>query len=275
MTFRDYITIIRPLNCVMMFVAVFIGTMIESGDFIIIGTIAGLVAFLVGAGGNVINDYFDIEIDKINAPKRPLAAGKIQKNVGLAYSAVLFSVGIVISFLINYICLIIASINSVLLILYAKNLKKTEFIGNISVAYLMSSLFVFGGAAVGSINVVIFLALCAFFAGIGREVAKDIADIEGDRKNLATTLPIKRGEDFAAKIAIVSILIAIIISPIPYILGYLNILYVICVLIADLGFFLCCIGLYKDNSSKNAEKIELHLKLNMLITLIAFVIGTI
>ena len=101
MALKDYITIIRPLNCIMMFVATFIGAMIESDDFILMGILAGIVAFLVGAGGNVINDYFDIEIDKINAPKRPLACGKITKKVGLTYSIVLFGVGIAISFLLT------------------------------------------------------------------------------------------------------------------------------------------------------------------------------
>ena len=274
MSYKDYITIIRPLNCSMMFVAVFIGAMLESGNFSVTGSIAGLVAFLVGAGGNVINDYFDIEIDRINAPKRPLPAGKITKNEGLFYSIALFTIGNIISFFISFLCLIIVSINSVLLILYAKNLKKTEFIGNISIAYLMAALFVFGGVAVGSINIVIFLALCAFFSGVGREIVKDIADIEGDKQNLATTLPIKRGTRFATKIAIINIVLAILISPVPYILGYLNIFYMICVILADIGFFSCSLSLYKDYSPMNATKVGSQLKLNMLISLIAFIVGS-
>ncbi len=275
MSAKDFITIIRPVNCTMMFVATFIGATIEFNNFEIISIIAGVVAFLIGAGGNVVNDYFDIEIDKINAPKRPIASGKISKNVGLVYSIILFILGISFSLFLNYICIFITILNSSILILYAKTLKKKELIGNISVAYLMSSLFVFGGFAAGSINIVIFLGFCAFFAGVDREITKDIEDIEGDQKSLAKTLPIKRGNEFSAKIANLNIIFAIIISPLPYILGYLNILYLIFVIFADFGFILSAIKLNKDSSSDNAKKVELKLKLSMFLALIAYILGII
>ena len=99
-------------------------------------------------------------------------------------------------------------------------------------------------------------------------------EVEGDKENSAKTLPIMRGREISARIAIICIATSIAISPIPYILGYLSIFYIIAVIFADLGFTLCIIGLLKDNSPKNADKIELKLKLNMLIALIAFVLGT-
>ena len=87
-----YLEVIRPLNCLMAALAVYIATVIAGGSFypadIVIYGMASV--FLICGAGMIINDYFDTDIDRINKPDRPLPAGRIKKNIALSYSAVLY-----------------------------------------------------------------------------------------------------------------------------------------------------------------------------------------
>ena len=47
--------------------------------------LAAFAAAFITIGANVINDYFDIDIDRINKPDRPLAAGEISRKLALNY----------------------------------------------------------------------------------------------------------------------------------------------------------------------------------------------
>ncbi|RPI61540.1 MAG: hypothetical protein EHM44_08480, partial [Ignavibacteriales bacterium] len=67
-----YIKITRPLNAVITFFVVVVAILIsqkEQTDFYVI-LLASIAAALVAAAGNIINDIFDIETDKISHPKR-------------------------------------------------------------------------------------------------------------------------------------------------------------------------------------------------------------
>jgi 4-hydroxybenzoate polyprenyltransferase len=71
-----YLRMIRPLNCTIALIAVFVGAWIgKKAMFDPRLLCAGVAAFLVCAFGNVVNDLKDIEIDKINNPRRPLPSG--------------------------------------------------------------------------------------------------------------------------------------------------------------------------------------------------------
>ncbi|MCS7098638.1 MAG: UbiA family prenyltransferase, partial [Candidatus Methanomethyliaceae archaeon] len=75
----DYIVLIRPINSIMMGLAVIVGEIavfngIPRAFEIIFGF---LVGFFLTASSMVLNDIVDIEIDRINMPNRPIAAGRI------------------------------------------------------------------------------------------------------------------------------------------------------------------------------------------------------
>ena len=152
--------------------------------------------FLITGAGNAINDYYDREIDAINRPKRPIPSGRILPGAAFRYSLALFAAGCILAGLVNQICLFVAAFNSILLFFYARNLKATPLAGNISVAFLTGSTFLFGGAAAGAAGLVanqVPFGL-SFLASMSREIAKDIEDMAGDRQGGARTLPILAGE---------------------------------------------------------------------------------
>jgi len=159
-------------------VAVIIGAMIASTTFFTMPVLfATLAAFLICGAGNVINDYFDYEVDKINNPTRALPSGKISLSRAYAYSILLFFIGILISYTVNVYALMIAVVNSSLLYLYPWKVKGGGGISkNLVVSYLVASPFLFGGVSAGETaewRATLIFVLLAFFANTAREIIKD------------------------------------------------------------------------------------------------------
>lgn len=259
--------------------AVFIGFILASNflhtDFSIEKIFLGLAsAFLVTGAGNTINDYFDYKIDKKNSPDRPIPSGEISRNKALFLSITLFLIGISASIFLNYLCFLLALFNSFLLFFYARNLKGIPLIGNFSVGYLVGSTFLFGALILEKIEVTMILFILATFSTIGREIAKDIEDIEGD-KSLVKTVATEYGINTSSKLATVFSSFAVIISPLPYLLDYLGLSYLIIVLIADFLFVLAIKNLFTNQNIKSAHKFQKYSKYAMSVSLISFLIGSI
>ena len=168
---------------------------------------------------------------------------------------------------------LIAAFNSLLLYFYASSLKRKVFVGNLSVAYLSGSTFLFGGAAFGEkgIEVTLVLFSLSMLATLAREIVKAIEDIDGDRKEGAETLPIRIGEKSSAFVACTSGLLAVILSPLPYIMDLFNESYLYVVGIADALFVYAVVLILKKNPSTSSK----FFKIAMFFALLAFVAGSI
>src|SRR5690606_27375337 len=194
---RTYLELMRYENCLMAGFAAVIGTLIAfnilisdaSGSYspenfpLFYSGLVFLVVFLVSGAGNTINDYFDVRIDSINRPERPIPSGRATLKEALYFSYTLFALGTLLAFWINLICGFIALFNSLLLIFYAKTLKGTPLLGNLSIGYLTGSTFLFGASVFGfeGLDVLFVLFLLAALGITAREIVKDIEDIEGDK----------------------------------------------------------------------------------------------
>ncbi len=269
------ISLMRPGNCIMSTLAVAIGAIVAMGlggleiHYTEVG-LACIVVFLFTGAGNSLNDYYDRIIDRINHPNRPLPSGRTDPENAIILALSLFFFAIVLAFLINTLAFLIVIANFVVMISYETMFKAKGAVGNFTISWLTGTTFLFGGAAVMGVERTYILASLAFLATFGREVAKDIEDIKGDLGR--TTLPMKVGIRSAGVLASVSIIIAILLSPMPYLLGMFSELgsfvYIIAVLVADI-IFIICIGLILRDS-KGASTI---LKSAMLIALLAFLAG--
>lgn len=270
---NPYLEITRAHNCLMAGIAVFAGAMVASEGMFVIGVLSGfLSAFIIAAAGFIINDYYDIDVDRVNRPKRPLPSGKISLSKAYRYAMLLFGLGILISVFINLAASAIALFNSILLYLYAWRIKRRGGLEkNLTVSYLVSSPFLFGGAAVGNIEVTLFLVLLAGLANTSREILKDIEDFEGDML-FSSTLPMKVGFNKSARIAGGFMMAAIIFSPMPYLFGILGKDYLILVSIANVSFLASFVFLRKVNV-QNAKKTQKFIKLGMFLALVAFIAG--
>ncbi|MGM0771287.1 MAG: geranylgeranylglycerol-phosphate geranylgeranyltransferase [Halobacteriota archaeon] len=279
---RSYLELMRAGNCAMAAFAALVGVMIaynilsSAGSSALLSfydtALVFLIVFFVTGAGNGLNDYFDIDIDTVNKPSRPIPSGKISLRSALYFSLMLFAAGVSLAFIVNFLCGIIALLNSFVLILYAKNLKRTPFLGNASVGYLTGSTFLFGGAVFGmeGLHAVIVLFLLATLATIAREVVKDIEDVEGDKKEGARTLPILIGSKKASYIAAAFGFTAMLASPFPYLQSILNERYLFVVAIADIFFLIAVYQILGKNDAASSSKL---FKFAMIFALVSFIVG--
>jgi len=214
-----YLSIIRPVNAVVAGLAGILASFIATGSipaeffwiFCIVLTITG--------AGNVINDYYDNEIDAINQPDRPIPSGQIIPGHALMYAILLFFIGNGIAILFTPLPLAgIAMGNSVLLWLYASFLKKTPLFGNISVSYLAASIFLFGGAIQGTQGIISVFPIAGATCGVmlARELIKDAEDMPGDNEHGARTFPLLYGIRATIYLALISATAGVLMSLLLY-----------------------------------------------------------
>ena len=227
-----YLEILRPSVCLMTVLALVVGAIVSQSIVFPQFVLAILAGFLITGGGNIINDYFDVRTDRINAPKRPIPSGRFPKNFALPYFAIVSVLGLVFAFSINANFFVIALVNFVVSTIYSWKLKTTPLIGNITVSYLGAISFF----AVGLITMnfsqtlvhpIFILAVIGFFGTLAREILKDIRDVKGDKAINAKTLPIITSTGTARIVANVFLFIGIILLFTPYVWGMFKFVYLI------------------------------------------------
>ena len=223
-----YLEIIRPGNALMAAIAVILMMFVgHYYDLPII--ICAIIVFVCTGAGNTINDVFDVKIDEINKPNRPIPSGRISLENARNYSYVLFGIGIALSIVDSYLVnsiwpSVIVIPAAVIMYLYARNLKAMPLVGNLTVATLTGFCFVIAGVviacATSSLKILfisIYLGLFAMFMTLAREIVKDMEDIEGDKKEGARTFPILYGKKISSIISIILIVVTTLMCPILYI----------------------------------------------------------
>lgn len=278
---NPYIEILRPGNAVMGAITIILIAIIDK-TFNIPLILAMLAVFFETAAGNVINDYFDYNIDLINKPERPIPSGRISLEAGRNYGYLQFLIGTICGFLISYLTnnwipFAIVLIADVILYLYAYKLKSTPLIGNLTVGFMTGFGFVFGGFTINTPEIIttsIFLGFFAFVMTTAREIIKDIEDIEGDAAEGAKTLPIMIGEKIPAVLAVCLIIIDCALCPLLYYYHIFGIYYLFVIAIAVLLFIYSAILILKSQDRETAHKASKYLKIGMLIAFVAFIFGS-
>lgn len=286
--------LMRLEHGVMLFLAILIGSLIsqktlyDTLDLPLINIVLTFfTALFLEASTFALNDYYDLDIDRINRrTDRPLVRGDISPKTALYLFYVLFPLGLICAFFVNMTCFVIALITALISVLYDIKMKKIKLIGNFYIAYIMAIPFIFGGAAVlgddaftlGAITPVLYIiALIAFLAGAGREIMKDVMDFEGDQIKGVKSFPRYIGKRASNGIAAFFYLCAIALSFLPFFLPdfgvyYRNITYFILVLITDSMLLSTSLQLI----FKKQPSMKFHRKYTLLaifIGLIAFLAG--
>jgi geranylgeranylglycerol-phosphate geranylgeranyltransferase len=272
-----YAKIIRPVNDVMMGLAVIVGEVAIAGGIprtfqMLFGF---LVSFFLTASAMVMNDIVDLGIDRINAPDRPLPSGAISKKAASIFGVMLVIFGILSAAPISIYAVILAIFTFIISLSYNLYGKKLGLPGNMMVAFCIAVPFLFGGIAVSStidVTVTVFFLL-AFLASVGREVTKGIADIEGDKTRGINKIALVNGSQTAALGAAIFYILPVLITPIPYVWGNLGIFYMLIVLIVDAGFVYSSVYIMRNQSKEAALKVKTQARIWMLLALVAFFVG--
>jgi len=275
MKIKAYIILTRPVNIVISFLSILAGGFVTGKvDNLVTLFAAAVSGALIAAGGNAVNDYFDVEIDKINKPFRPLPAGLISPKRALIFSIVLFLSGIILGGLINFTAFVISFLAAVSLFFYSYKLKVMTLWGNLTVAFVSGMAFVYGGVAAGNYLKSMIVGGFAFLFHLAREIVKDCEDVEGDRSLGAGTIPIKFGIPSAIRTAqaVIFVLIAFTIS--VYFFGVFKLPYLITVILSvDFVLIYVILSLNRNMIKENFARISTIMKIDMIFGLISVYIG--
>ncbi|MDD1684291.1 MAG: geranylgeranylglycerol-phosphate geranylgeranyltransferase [Methanoregula sp.] len=275
MSLAGFVTITRPVNAVAAGLAAVVAYFIATVTIIPAVILLFMVVTLITAAGNVINDYFDVEIDRVNRPDRPIPSGQVSLPAARAFAVILFLAGILVCLNTNRLCIAIAVINALLLIFYAAWLKRMPLLGNITVSYLAASMFLFGGAFDGLQGLfhVIPFAVMTFFAMLARELVKDAEDVEGDGATGAVTIPIRYGIPVTILLALFCAVLAVIASVAPY--SWWGFWYICGILPVDAVILLACVKAARciTPTAIKASGASMLLKAGMFASLVVFTLS--
>lgn len=269
--------LMRPLNCLVMSFAVLVGVLLAgSGSIQWLNLLyGGITAFTLAAAAMVINDYYDYDIDKINEPNRPIPSGAVSKNVALIETGVLTVIGLFAAYAVSLYCFIFAVGAWVIMAVYSTVGKRSGLAGNFLVSACVAAPFLYGSLiALDTIttNVLLFASM-AFLSNTGREIAKGIVDVQGDRSYHIKTMAVRFGEVKAALTAAFFFVFAVCLTSIPLILGIVSIWFVPFVLVTDVGLVWCSVSLIRNPARENARKIKRIVLILFIFGLLSFIAG--
>ncbi len=280
MNFKKLFSIVkisRPSNVIIAGLTIFVGVLIfgkGGSDVLKLALLSAIAGALIDAGGNIINDYFDVEIDKVNKPHRPIPSGLISKEFALALYFISTISGLILASFLNKFAFAIALTSTVIIFLYSFKIKRIPLFGNITVAFMTGLAFVFAGSVVENLKDTIFPFIFAFMINLGREIIKDIEDVEGDLKAGIKTLPIVAGNKVSSLVSALVLGILIPITFIPYFAGIYNDLFALIIVLVDIGLIYVIFSLLKDTRKANLNRLSNVLKFEMLIGLSAIYFGS-
>lgn len=168
---------------------------------LVLGT---LMAAVLNAASNTLNQITDLEVDRVNKPNRPLPSGRISEREAVGATAVLFSIALALAWLVNVQCFVLAFAATVFTIIYSAPPARTKargMLANITIAIPRGVLLkVAGWSCVKTVAAVEpwFIGLIFGLFLLGASSTKDFADIKGDRAGGCRTLPIIYGVRKAA-----------------------------------------------------------------------------
>ena len=169
---------------------------------------ASFITILVMSSSMVLNDLFDIEIDKINNPQRPLLTGDVTKKEAIVFLSIMLGLSEYLNF--RYLTKNLQSVTHIAIMvisLYTPVFKRKLFLKNLSCAALVSFASSFAGFAANSnqcLNKNIALLWLAsrmvFFGSLSNEILLDIVDYNGDKRNGVFSVPVVFGKRVAFSI---------------------------------------------------------------------------
>ena len=283
--------IIRPLNVAIAGLSILVAaSLVQPFHFSLPVACAILSTMLITGGANVINDFFDLAIDRINRPERILPAGRLRPAAAKNYAIILFACGNFFSIFINVIAVLIAVSTSFLLLVYSWKLKRLPLSGNLAVSLATALAFIYAtwaaesgllhmqiarsGVTMHGWRAGIFPAVFAFLMHLGREIIKDLEDQAGDRAVQARTLPLAYGLTAAQIAATLALVLLVIATFIPAGLRLYNPNYFWIILFGvDPIVLFALYMLWKNPTPPRLRQISIALKANMLLGLAAIYFG--
>ena len=191
-----------------------------------------LMAAVLNAGSNGLNQIYDLDIDRVNKPKRPLPSGALERGEAWGFTAATFVAAWALAWLADpngrHECFWIVLFTSLLCWIYSAPplwTKRRGMWANVTIAIPRGVLLKVAGWS--TVKTIVGLepwyigAIFGLFL-LGAASTKDFADIEGDRQGGCRTLPIQYGLKAAAWIIAPFFVLPFALIPIGVLTGTLT-----------------------------------------------------
>jgi 4-hydroxybenzoate polyprenyltransferase len=177
-----------------------------------------LSSVLIAAAGYIINDYFDLNIDRVNKPDKLVVEKVIKRRWAILWHWILSGLGVLLGFYVSWKIrnplVGLANLGCVILLwFYSTTFKRKLLIGNVIISLLTAwvilvlyvcefKLAIFHDPLLHQrlsrvFKFAVLYGGFAFIISLIREVVKDIEDIEGDNRYGCRTMPIVWGVNTA------------------------------------------------------------------------------
>ena len=188
--------------------------------------IAALALLLIVSFGFVINDYADVELDRLSKPERSLPSGRVTLAQARLLAALTATAALLLSgWLAKPLQLLIWS-NLLLTTAYAFWLKRTLLLGNLTIAYLNSSVIIFGALSATGLNSRVWsVALIVLLYSVAQELLYTVDDYAGDRAAGITTTAVALGVGQTLKLFRLCILLTALAALLPLYSGFASLAY--------------------------------------------------
>ena len=274
----SFLSIIRPLNIVTAISCILVVYFITDVKNLTLIIYPSIIIGCYMAAGNILNDWIDIEADKINKPSRPLVIYDVNHYLLFSIVFLLFAIGSWITIYIDVYAMYVAIFFAMpCIISYEIVFKRSPIIGNIIISSLVGVVFIFAELSFHqSISVTWRAAVLAFFLNLIREMIKDIEDIEGDAQSQYNTFPIIAGIPTTIVVLRIITIFFIILSLLPIFTSYYLWYYIpLIVFLIHLPLLYIIIRLTDNITPKECAKYSKVLKLLIINGIITIVISTI
>jgi geranylgeranylglycerol-phosphate geranylgeranyltransferase len=235
-------------------------------------------SFLLTGSSFALNDYLDVDVDRVNRPDRPIPSGLVSARSTLRYGAVLAGMGLLAAAWLGLYPLVMAGLTFLLSVWYSARGKATGLLGNVTVAFCVAQPFPYGAIiATGSLDLTIVMVfLLTFLANAGREVANGIVDAAGDATQNVRSVAIVYGPRAAAVLASAFFLLTAITGPVVawYGSGRLGGIHpgILPLIVAELGFVYSAVHLLLHPKRAAARKVAKQANVWMITVVIAFLV---
>lgn len=233
------------------------------------------LGFLLSSSAMIFNDYFDVEVDRVNAPQRPLPAGLLTLREALAAGVLAAALGLAAALLIHPAVLFLSLVTWGLGFLYNWKWKAAGIWGNLIVALNVAMTFLLGGISVGRLDnpILWVFALIAFTFDLAEEIAGDAMDLDGDRQRGSKSLAIVRGRAAALRAASLLFVVVIGLTLVPILLGETSLGYIAPIVAMDALIVVFLRKLRRSTTREAGHQAMRGMYLSATLGLVAFVIG--
>ena len=230
---KNIFSLIRGYNIILSGIAVLISSYLLDSLLLYKTVEVSIIVMSTMALGNIMNDFLDIESDKINHPNRVLVNNKMATNDAMILFFLIVIILLYFSIYISFKGLLFLYL-LILPLLFSYNLylKKIPVIGNLIVSLLLGSVFLFTELSIlNSINILFIPFFLVSVFSFVREMIKDMQDYTGDKRAGMNTLPIIVGKKNMNYIIFHSMLILIMVLLFPFIFWGYNFKYLLLLII--------------------------------------------